>query len=98
MSTIFLSAFAMATVIPIGSRPFSSNLSCTAFKTSRCFAIASLAVATYPSLTELSYVKGVTSAIQTQLDSKQATISFGTGVETALGVNVGSAGAFITFN
>jgi hypothetical protein len=29
--------------------------------------IASLPVATYPSLTELSYVKGVTSAIQTQL-------------------------------
>jgi hypothetical protein len=34
--------------------------------------IASLPVATYPSLTELSYVKGVTSAIQTQLNSKQA--------------------------
>lgn len=33
-------------------------------------AIGSLAVATYPSLTELSYVKGVTSAIQTQLNAK----------------------------
>ena len=32
--------------------------------------IASLAVVTYPSLTELSYVKGVTSAIQTQLGTK----------------------------
>lgn len=32
--------------------------------------IASLPVATYPSLTELSYVKGVTSAIQTQIDGK----------------------------
>ena len=32
--------------------------------------IASLAVATYPSLTELSYVKGVTSSIQTQLGTK----------------------------
>lgn len=32
--------------------------------------IVSLAVATYPSLTELSYVKGVTSAIQTQLNAK----------------------------
>ena len=31
--------------------------------------ITSLAVATYPSLTELSYVKGVTSAIQTQLNN-----------------------------
>lgn len=32
--------------------------------------LVSLAVATYPSLTELSYVKGLTSAIQTQLDAK----------------------------
>ncbi len=32
--------------------------------------ITSLALATYPSLTELSYVKGVTSAIQTQLNAK----------------------------
>ena len=34
--------------------------------------ITSLPVATYPSLTELSYVKGVTSAIQTQLNAKGA--------------------------
>ena len=33
-------------------------------------ALGSLPVATYPSLTELSYVKGVTSAIQTQLNAK----------------------------
>jgi hypothetical protein len=32
--------------------------------------IQSLATATYPSLTELSYVKGVTSAIQTQINGK----------------------------
>ena len=32
--------------------------------------VSSLPVDTYPSLTELSYVKGVTSAIQTQLDAK----------------------------
>jgi len=32
--------------------------------------IASLAVATYPSLTELTYVKGVSSAIQTQITAK----------------------------
>jgi hypothetical protein len=36
--------------------------------------IASLATATYPSLTELSYVKGVTSAIQTQLNTKGYTL------------------------
>ncbi|MFY7885674.1 MAG: hypothetical protein ACOVOV_12630 [Dolichospermum sp.] len=32
--------------------------------------LGSLSTTTYPSLTELSYVKGVTSAIQTQIDSK----------------------------
>ena len=34
--------------------------------------IASLGTGTYPSLAELAYVKGVTSAIQTQIDSKAA--------------------------
>lgn len=37
--------------------------------------ITSLTVSTYPSLTELSYIKGLTSAIQTQLNSKQATLT-----------------------
>jgi hypothetical protein len=36
--------------------------------------IASLPVATYPSLTELSYVKGLTSSAQTQINAKQATL------------------------
>jgi hypothetical protein len=44
--------------------------------------LVSLATATYPSLTELSYVKGVTSAIQTQLNTKAATLS-GTNNEIA---------------
>jgi len=35
--------------------------------------IISLAVATYPSLTELAFVKGVTSAIQTQIDAIAST-------------------------
>lgn len=124
--------------------------------------LQSLAVATYPSLTELTYLKGVTSAIQTQINAKgvgtvtsvgftggiisvatatstpaftiagtsggipyfssattwatsaalaanaivigggagvaPSTTTTGTGVLTALGVAVGSAGAFITFN
>ena len=48
--------------------------------------IASLATATYPSLTELSYVKGVTSAIQTQLNGKQNALTnpiTGDGTEAA---------------
>lgn len=60
--------------------------------------IVSAPVATYPSLTELTYLKGATSSVQTQINSKQATISFGTGVLTALGVNIGSAGAPVLFN
>jgi hypothetical protein len=49
--------------------------------------IQSLPVATYPSLTELSYVKGVTSAIQTQLNAKQPQIN-GTGFVKASGTSI----------
>ena len=52
--------------------------------------IASLALATYPSLTELSYVKGVTSAIQTQLNAKQATITLTTTGTSGVATLVGS--------
>lgn len=45
--------------------------------------IASLATATYPSLTELSYVKGVTTAIQTQLNAKESALTFSTGLTRA---------------
>ena len=47
--------------------------------------VQSLAVATYPSLTELSYVKGVTSAIQTQLNGKQSALTFSTGLTNTSG-------------
>lgn len=40
--------------------------------------IISLSTATYPSLIELSYVKGVTSDIQSQLNSKESSITAGT--------------------
>lgn len=43
-----------------------------AFFNSTGSTISSLSTATYPSLTELSYLKGVTSAIQTQLDAIEA--------------------------
>jgi len=61
--------------------------------------IKSLTTATYPSLTELSYVKGVTSAIQTQLNTKQASI---TGLDTQVlffdGANTPAGDAGLTYN
>lgn len=45
--------------------------------------ITALDTATYPSLTELSYVKGVTSAIQTQLDNRPVLISSATASSSA---------------
>lgn len=47
--------------------------------------ITALDTATYPSLTELTYVKGVTSAIQTQLGGKQDTLVSGTNIKTING-------------
>ena len=56
--------------------------------------LTSLDTATYPSLTELSYVKGVTSALQTQIDGKQATI---TGAATTItGSNLTASRAVIS--
>lgn len=55
-------------------------------------ALQTLAVATYPSLTELSYVKGVTSAIQTQLNAKGTGTVTAIGVTTANGVSGSSSG------
>jgi hypothetical protein len=42
--------------------------------------ITSLSTTTYPSLTELAYVKGVTAKIQDQLNSKEPTITNGFGI------------------
>lgn len=54
--------------------------------------VGSLPVATYPSLTELSYVKGLTSAVQTQINAKQNTLSLTTtgtsGVATLVGATL----------
>jgi len=57
--------------------------------------LVSLAVATYPSLTELSYVKGVTSAIQTQLGGKLAT-GLAVLLDQTAGQTVGTTGARLT--
>jgi hypothetical protein len=54
--------------------------------------VISLPVATYPSLTELSYVKGVTSGIQTQINAKGAGTVTAVSVATANGVSGSSSG------
>jgi hypothetical protein len=60
--------------------------------------VASLPVATYPSLTELSYVKGVTSAIQTQLGllAPKASPVFTTQITTPLIYGSSAANGDIT--
>jgi len=69
-------------------------------------AISSLTTATYPSLTELSYVKGVTSSIQTQLNAKGsgtvtsvAALTLGTtGIDVSSTVANGTTTPVITLN
>jgi hypothetical protein len=60
--------------------------------------LVSLDTATYPSLIELTYVKGVTSGIQTQLDSKEPTITNGYGISgtTTKQVSLTSTQVFAT--
>ena len=66
--------------------------------------VISADTSTYPSLTELSYVKGVTSAIQTQLNGKQASGTYVTGAtnssltltSTTLGINLANSNNFST--
>lgn len=52
--------------------------------------IVSAPVATYPSLAELAYVKGVTSAVQTQLDAKEGTLTNSAGLASALSDETGT--------
>ena len=54
--------------------------------------LGSLTTATYPSLTELSYVKGVTSSIQTQLNAKQSTLVSGTNIKSVNGSSILGSG------
>ena len=58
--------------------------------------LASLPVASYPNLTELTYVKGVTSAIQTQLNGKQNALTSGTNIKTINGASILGSGNLAT--
>jgi hypothetical protein len=57
--------------------------------------VNSLTTATYPSITELSYVKGVTSAIQTQLNAKQTTLVSATNIKTVNGSSLLGSGDLV---
>ena len=59
--------------------------------------IGSLNTGTYPSLTELSYVKGVTSAIQTQINSKGTSSAVGANPTASVGTSAvnGSSSNFM---
>lgn len=81
LSGYLTSATAASTYAPIASPTFtgtvttptiivSSETASTIASFDASKNIKSLSVATYPSLTELAYVKGVTNAIQTQLNAK----------------------------
>jgi len=58
--------------------------------------LVSAAVATYPSLTELSYVKGLSSAVQTQLNGKADSTSTTYVGTTAVALNRASAAQALT--
>lgn len=58
--------------------------------------LGSLALATYPSLTELSYVKGVASSIQTQLNAKGDVTSSSTNTFTNKTIDANGTGNSIT--
>ena len=81
-----------------GVKTFSSAPNLSSLGSSRILAldssnnVQSLETGTYPSLTELSYVKGVTSAIQTQINSK------GSGTVTSVVLSAGTSGTDVNIS
>jgi hypothetical protein len=79
-----------------GTKTFSSNIVIPATGTPLILSVGSggivsgLTTTIYPDLTELSYVKGVTSAIQTQLNAKQDTLTLTTTGSSGAATLVGS--------
>lgn len=57
--------------------------------------IGALSTFQYPSLTELRYVKGVTSAIQSQLNNKQASLVSGNNIKTINGISLLGSGNIV---
>jgi hypothetical protein len=75
------------TFIQVGSGSVGTGVANELTYWSSTTSLGSLATATYPNLTELSYLKGVTSSIQTQFSNKEDTI-------TTLAVTKGGTGFF----
>lgn len=87
-----VTASSLTSVGTLGSLTVTGNITNSTLTASQIVAtdgsknLQTLATATYPSLTELSYVKGVTSAIQTQINAK--------GAGTVTAVSIASANGF----
>jgi hypothetical protein len=84
-----------------GAKTFSSNITIPATGTALILSASSggtvsgLTTTTYPDLTELSYVKGVTSAIQTQFSGKQATLISGNNIKSINGNSLLGSGDLV---
>lgn len=84
-----------------GTKTFSSNIVIPGTGTPLILSASSggtvsgLSTTTYPDLTELSYVKGVTSAIQTQFSGKQATLISGNNIKSINGDSILGSGNLI---
>ena len=84
-----------------GTKTFSSNIvipgtgSALILSASSGGTVSGLATTTYPDLTELTYVKGVTSAIQTQFSGKQATLISGNNIKSINGNSILGSGDLV---
>jgi hypothetical protein len=81
-----------------GTKTFSSNIVIPAtgtpliLSTSSGGTVSGLLTTTYPDLTELTYLKGVTSSIQTQFSGKQATLISGNNIKSINGNSILGSG------
>ena len=86
---------------PSTSPTFATSVTCSYLTASTILSadgsknIVSLSTSTYPSLTELSYLKGVTSAVQSQLDGKADLPTVSTQTTTAYTAVIGDANTVV---
>jgi len=84
-----------------GTKTFSSNIvipgtgSALILGVSSGGTVSGLTTTTYPDLTELTYLKGVTSSIQTQFSGKQATLISGNNIKSINGNSLLGSGDLI---